>query len=139
MSNKHIYLKGLLFWSILFSTYLVTLNFPATEFAWKLLLIFTALLYFCTNRDKFQRSIIDDPISYVRFDGEFMIIGDLSIKKSAIRKIAIDSVKDRGYFSLPYNQLSPGKIPEFVFPSNKVISFCEYLKQEFPSNVEFIT
>lgn len=68
-----------------------------------------------------------------------MIIGDLSIKKSAIRKIAIDSVKDRGYFSLPYNQLSPGKIPEFVFPSNKVISFCEYLKQEFPSNVEFIT
>ncbi|WP_444938247.1 hypothetical protein [Microbulbifer sp. JMSA002] len=139
MSTRQPYLKTLVFWSILLLTYVVTLYLPESEPFWKTILITTALIYLATNREKFQQPIIEDPVSYVRFDGEFIFIGDHSIKRSEIRKVAVDSVKDRGYFSLPYNQISPGEIPEFTFPSSKIISFRAHLQKEFDTNVEFIT
>ncbi|WP_444899214.1 hypothetical protein ACJJIX_09525 [Microbulbifer sp. VAAC004] len=139
MSTRQPYLKTLVFWSILLLTYVVTLYLPESEPFWKTILITTALIYLATNRKKFQQPIIEDPVSHVRFDGEFIFIGDHSIKRSEIRKVAIDSVKDRGYFSLPYNQISPGEIPEFIFPSSKFTSFRAHLQKEFDTNVEFIT
>ncbi|WP_444883588.1 hypothetical protein [Microbulbifer sp. PSTR4-B] len=139
MSTRQPYLKTLVFWSILLLTYVVTLYLPESEPFWKTILITTALIYLATNREKFQQPIIEDPVSYVRFDGEFILIGDHSIKRSEIRKVAVDSVKDRGYFSLPYNQISPGEIPEFTFPSSKITSFRAHLQKEFDTNVEFIT
>ncbi|WP_444887866.1 hypothetical protein [Microbulbifer sp. JMSA008] len=139
MSTRQPYLKTLVFWSILLLTYVVTLYLPESEPFWKTILITTALIYLATNRKKFQQPIIEDPVSYVRFDGEFIFIGDHSIKRSEIRKVAVDSVKDRGYFSLPYNQISPGEIPEFTFPSSKITSFRAHLQKKFDTNVEFIT
>ncbi|WP_444891492.1 hypothetical protein [Microbulbifer sp. DLAB2-AA] len=139
MSNKKFLLRALQISSIFLLIFLMAIHLPEDHLIWRLFPFITALIAINYNRKKFQQPIIEDPVSHVRFDGEFILIGDHSIKRSEIRKVAIDSVKDRGYFSLPYNQISPGEIPEFIFPSSKFTSFRAHLQKEFDTNVEFIT
>jgi hypothetical protein len=81
--------------------------------------------------------VIENPIAHIRFEGDMMLVGDLTFKAHSIHKVAIDVLDGVGYFSLPYNQISAGNILQFNFPVQKMSTLKEHLRQGL-SDVQFI-
>ena len=81
---------------------------------------------------------IDDPVSYIIFDDINMTIGSTTLPISSIRQVALDTVKNEGYFSLPLNQSSPGTVPAFIFPAVRIDELSTHLKNHLPDSVLFI-
>ncbi|MBN8430418.1 hypothetical protein JF535_06065 [Microbulbifer salipaludis] len=70
---------------------------------------------------------VEDPISFVKFSDGKLKFSDVSIPIDKINKIALEIVEKDCYFTLPYNQLEPGKFPTFVFPSRKFEDFKNHI------------
>lgn len=81
---------------------------------------------------------IDNPIEYIKFNKGNLLMGDLKIPISKIKKVAIDYVGEDAYFSLPYNHISPIGVPNFVFPVGQITSLKSYLNENI-KGVEFVT
>lgn len=80
---------------------------------------------------------VEDPIRYVRFIDGNICFGSTSVPIKNIRKLALEAVATKCYFSLPYNQTAPGKVPCVEFPIEKLEAFESYLLCQLP-NVEII-
>ncbi|OOF10248.1 MULTISPECIES: hypothetical protein [unclassified Salinivibrio] len=70
---------------------------------------------------------VEDPISFVKFSDGKIEFSEVSIPVDNINKVALEIVEKDCYFSLPYNQIEPGKFPSFVFPSKKLEEFKNYI------------
>ncbi len=81
---------------------------------------------------------IENPVEYVYFKKGNLIMGELKIPIDNIKKIALDSVGDDAYFSLPYNQIASVGVPSFVFPVEKINAFKSHLSANM-QEVEFVT
>lgn len=81
---------------------------------------------------------VENPIDYVRFCEEYLYVGDLKVPISNIRKVALDSVGEYGYFSLPYNHIAPAGVPNFMFPAHSVSPFKQYLIDNL-NDIKFIS
>lgn len=138
----------------------LTLNDKSTFILWLTVLVSYALFVFIANKDfdlvwllalsnlalfpsLFYRSNllenkVDDPLDYVSFDKEYMYVGKEKLKVADIRKVALEAVGQVAYFSLPYNQVKPGHIPNMIFAADKMAEFKQYMKRHLASNVVFI-
>jgi hypothetical protein len=85
-----------------------------------------------------NQPFIDDPVSYITFDGTNMIMGSTTLPISAIKQVALDTVNNEGYFSLPLHHYSPGVIPGFIFPAIKKEVLKTHLQSNLSKRVIFI-
>ncbi|MDC8830390.1 hypothetical protein [Alteromonas gilva] len=110
-----------------------------TEHAFNLLFLSILLNIFLLPELLRQHSAdrVDTPNDYVRFDAEMMHVGTTPIPLVKINKVALEVVDDDCYFSLPYNQISPGKCPAFVFPAHRLSKFEHHLQSHL-QNIEII-
>jgi len=102
-------------------------------------LLISSMIFCIAFNRKNNPQYIQNPVSYILFDSINMTIGTTVLPVSSIRKVALDTVKNEGYFSLPLNHFSSGVVPEFIFPAAKVDELTIYLKLHLPDSVEFIT
>ncbi|GIC76905.1 hypothetical protein [Moritella sp. F3] len=68
-----------------------------------------------------------------------MSVGAVTFPIISIRQVALDTVKNEGYFSLPLDQSLPGVVPEFIFPAAKIDELTYHLKKHLSDSVVFIT
>lgn len=121
----------------LFSYFMVMIIFDFDFSINYLIGLSSCVLFIVVNRH-FREAFIDDPVSYITFDGSHMIMGQATWPISAINQIALDAVKDEGYFSLPLNQYSPGVTAGFIFPATKIDDLRAHLKANLSDNLVFI-
>ncbi|AMX03434.1 hypothetical protein [Microbulbifer thermotolerans] len=81
---------------------------------------------------------VEDPVSFVKFSGGKIAFSEVSIPVNKVQKVALEVVENDCYFTLPYNQIEPGKFPSFVFPAKKFEEFRRHLLSGLGS-VEIIT
>ncbi|WP_017218359.1 hypothetical protein [Pseudoalteromonas sp. NJ631] len=134
VSNKKLFLV----WTACILIYLVYVG--ATESSFSILVIsgLTNICLLPLILRKHAPLTVKDPIEYVKFNEVVLLMGELKIPTSKIKKVALDVLGEDAYFSLPYNQISPGQIPSFVFPAVKIATFKSYLMDNL-SEIEFIT
>lgn len=108
------------------------------DWVWFLALSNIALFPGLFHRSSLIENKIDDPLAHVSFKNGCMFIGEVNLKVSDIRKVALDAVGQDAYFSLPYNQVKPGQIPNMIFAAGKMTEFKQHLKKNLPSDVVFI-
>lgn len=90
---------------------------------------------FITKNDPLR---IENPVEYVYFKKGNLIMGNIKIPIENIKKIALDSIGDDAYFSLPYNPITSVGAPSFLFPVEKINAFKNHLITNI-REVEFIT
>ncbi len=96
-------------------------------------------LIFFLSPEKVPENMVKQPINHIQFNNNEMKVGDTCcIKVASIRKVALSHDDLYGYFSLPYNPISPGVVPSFIFPPEKFAEVKAFLQHEL-SDVEFIT
>ncbi len=81
---------------------------------------------------------IENPIEYVDFNKGNLLMGELKIPIVNIKKVALDSIGDDAYFSMPYNHIASVGVPSFVFPAEKIDIFKSHLIANI-QEVEFVT
>lgn len=81
---------------------------------------------------------IENPVEYVYFKKGNLIMGEVRIPIENIKKIALDSVDEDAYFSLPYNHIASVGVPSFMFPVEKIDAFKNHLRSNI-QEVEFVT
>ncbi|MEQ2354956.1 hypothetical protein [Pseudoalteromonas piscicida] len=134
VSNKKLFLV----WTACILIYLAYIG--ATESSFSILVIsgLTNICLLPLILRKYAALKVKDPVEFVKFNEDILLMGELKIPTSKIKKVALDIVGDDAYFSLPYNQISPGEIPSFVFPAVNIATFKSYLMDNL-SEIEFIT
>ena len=86
-----------------------------------------------------KHQIVKDPINHLSFKDNALNIGSDSVPVQQIRKVAIDTCGETSFFSLPCNQIKPGVVPAFEFPSEQFEAVKSHLKKELPKSVIFIS
>ncbi|EIE1275486.1 hypothetical protein RGL42_002694 [Vibrio parahaemolyticus] len=81
---------------------------------------------------------IENPVEYVYFNKGNLLMGELKIPIVNIKKVALDSIGDDAYFSMPYNHIASVGVPSFVFPAEKIDIFKSHLIANI-QEVEFVT
>ena len=81
---------------------------------------------------------IENPVEYVYFNKGNLLMGELKIPIVNIKKVALDSIGDDAYFSMPYNHIASVGVPSFVFPAEKIDIFKSHLIVNI-QEVEFVT
>lgn len=81
---------------------------------------------------------VDNPVNYIQFKQDNMLIGELTIPTAKIKKIGLENMEDEAYFSLPYNHIPKVGIPYFMFPQSQFNALKQHLSQNI-EGVEFIT
>ena len=80
---------------------------------------------------------VKDPVNYVTFNDGHIQFGSASIPIHKVTRVALETIREHCYFSLPYNPTTPGNPPGFVFPASKVAEFKHYLQAEL-GDITFI-
>ncbi len=101
--------------------------------------LMVSLIFFSSPEKKPVINMIKQPLDHIQFNNNEMKIGDACcIKVARIRKVALSHDELCGYFSLPYNPISPGVVVNFIFPPDKFAEVKAFLQHEL-GDVEFIT
>ena len=136
-NNKSIYL---LLWLSAICGYLAIVVVTGYSFDWVIFFAISnmALLPSLFDGSAYQERKIDEPQDYVTFKQGNMYIGDAVLPIANVRKVALERVEQDAYFSLPYNHVKSGDIPNMIFSANKIQAFEQYLKANLASDVVFI-
>lgn len=126
-------------WMIAILSYSAVTVLLGLDFSIQLIMALSAMVFVIGFSRRYRQQYIEDPVSYIAFDDINMSVGSVTFPISSIRQVALDTVKNEGYFSLPLNQSLPGVMPEFIFPAAKVDELTNHLKKNLPDSVEFIT
>ncbi len=78
-------------------------------------------------------------MSYIVFSEGQLSVGNDTFALDKVKKIVLDQSGGYGYFALPFNQKTPGKVTEFRFPEHKFAELKAYLEDGFSNTVSFIT
>lgn len=129
----------MILWMIAILSYSVVTVLLGLDFSFQPIMALSAMVFVIGFSRLYRQQYIEDPVSYIAFDDINMSVGSATFPITSIRQVALDTVKNEGYFSLPLNHSSPGVVPEFIFPAVKIDALTNYLKKHLPDSVEFIT
>ncbi|GHG06357.1 hypothetical protein [Thalassotalea marina] len=136
ISEKSIFLLWLL--SICSYLLFVFITDSKLEMVWLLAISNIAIFPSLFKRSKLPENRVVEPKNHVRFIKGDMYIGDAKVRVSEVRKVALETVEQDAYFSLPYNHVKLGEIPNMVFSADKAQEFKAYLKTHLSNDVVFI-
>lgn len=108
------------------------------DFSLQPIISLSAMVFFIVFSRRYRQQYIEDPVLYIVFDDINMSVGLATLPITSIRQVALDTVKNEGYFSLPLNHSLPGVVPEFIFPAAKIDELTNHLKKNLPDSVVFI-
>jgi hypothetical protein len=133
MSDKKIFTA----WAVCIFIYLVYVGTTKSALSISVIITLTSICIFPLILRKNTLLRVKDPMDYVKFSEGSVIIGEIKISTPKIKKVALDIVEGDVYFSLPYNQISAGVTPSFIFPSSEVATFKRYLTDNL-NEIEFV-
>lgn len=127
--------KIFLVWFALVTLYIAYVVATDALFEWLTFSIITNTgllpLLMINHSEEQMNSKVDDAIAHFTVADDKVIIGDNQVPITKVKRVAIEVVDNYGYCSLPFNHMSPGVVPSFIFPKEQY----EALKQHVASNL----
>jgi hypothetical protein len=125
-----------LVWLTLVTLYILYVVSTDALFEWLTfsIITYTGLLplIMINYNEELMQSKVDDAVAHFTVTGDKVVIGDDQVPIVKVKRVAIEVVDDYGYCSLPFNHMSPGVVPSFIFPKEQYEDLKKHVVSKLP-------
>lgn len=124
-------------WLTLVTLYILYVVATDALFEWLTFSIITNTgllpLMMINHSEEVMNSKVGDAVAHFTVTDDKVIIGDDQLPIDKVKRVAIEVVDNYGYCSLPFNHMSPGVVPSFIFPKHQHEALKQHVATKLPN------